>query len=101
LQSGVYAVSMLGVGQHELSNRFAGFDPTVTDRFEGIEVTTALTGSPLLPGAIAYLDCEVRSTHVTSTHTIFLGEVVYAQVDENKSPLVYHDRGYNVLRPIE
>lgn len=101
LKSGVYAVSMLGVGQHELSNRFAGFDPTVTDRFEGVEVTTAATGSPLLPGAIAHLDCEVRSMHETTTHTIFFAEVVYAQVDEGKMPLVYHNRGYNVLKPIE
>src|SRR5438552_17110756 len=51
-RSGVYAVSMLGVGQDALSNRFAGIDPTITDKFEGVEVTTAVTGSPLLPDAI-------------------------------------------------
>src|SRR5215813_10824740 len=48
-RSGVYAVSMLGLGQDALANRFAGLDPTVFDRFEGIEITVAETGSPLLP----------------------------------------------------
>ena len=98
-RSGVFAVSMLGVGQSALSNRFAGFDPDVVDRFEGVEVRTALTGSPLLPGAIAYLDCVVISKHETSTHTIFVAEVVYAEVDPEKAPLVYHDRGYHALCP--
>jgi flavin reductase (DIM6/NTAB) family NADH-FMN oxidoreductase RutF len=96
-KSGVYAISMLGVGQDALSNRFAGLDPNITDRFEGIDVTTALTGSPLLPGAIAWLDCRVQSTHVTSTHTIFIAEVVYAHVEPDKAPLVYHNRTYRVL----
>lgn len=100
-QSGVYAVSMLGQRQEALSNRFAGLDPTVIDRFEGVDISTAETGSPLLPDAIAHLDCIVRSTHETSTHTIFVAEVVYAQVDPHKAPLVYHDRNYHSLTPVE
>ena len=97
--SGVFAVSMLSVVQSALSNRFAGFVPDVVDRFEGVEVTTAQTGSPLLPGAVAHLDCVVVSTHDTTTHTIFVAEVVYAYVDPEKSPLVYHDRSYHALCP--
>ncbi len=100
-RSGVYAVSMLGVGQDALSNRFAGIDPTITDKFEGVEVTIAVTGSPLLPDAIAHLDCVVRSTHETTTHTIFIAEVVYAAVDPDRAPLVYHNRGYHVLTAAE
>ncbi len=97
LESGVFAVSMLAAGQEALSNRFAGLDPAVTDRFEGLVTITAETGSPLLPGAAAWLDCRVQSAVDTSTHTIFVAEVVYAQVDANAAPLVYHNRGYRVL----
>jgi flavin reductase (DIM6/NTAB) family NADH-FMN oxidoreductase RutF len=96
-ESGVYAISMLAAGQEALSNRFAGFDPSITDRFEGLELTAAETGSPLLPGAAAWLDCQVRSTVDTGTHTIFIAEVVYAQVDAEAAPLVYHNRGYRIL----
>jgi flavin reductase (DIM6/NTAB) family NADH-FMN oxidoreductase RutF len=101
LRSGVFAISMLGVGQEALSNRFAGLDPTVTDRFEGLSLITADTGSPLLPGAIAWLDCIVKSTHDTTTHTIFFGEVVFAGADPERAPLVYYNRGYHVLVAVE
>ncbi len=100
-QSGVYAVSMLSVGQEILSNRFAGVDPTITDRFEGLELVTAQTGCPLLPGATAWLDCIVKSAHDTFTHTIFVAEVVFARYDEERPPLVYHNRGYHSLIAVE
>src|SRR5258708_17173377 len=80
LKSGVYAVSMLAAGQDALSNPLAGTDPTVTDRFAGLSLATAETGSPLLPGAAAWLDCIVRSTHDTITPTIFIPEVGFAHV---------------------
>jgi flavin reductase (DIM6/NTAB) family NADH-FMN oxidoreductase RutF len=100
-KSGVYAVSMLGTGQEALSNRFAGFDLTVTDRFEGVNTFTAETGSPLLPGAIAHLDCVVRTTHDTWSHTIFIAEVVWAKSDPDKVPLVYYNRDYHQLVAVE
>ncbi len=101
MRSGVYAISMLGVGQEWLSNRFAGLEPNVVDRFEGLDVFTAETGSPLLPGAIAWLDCIVKSKHDVSTHTIFFGEVVFAGYDAERAPLVYHNRAYHALVAVE
>jgi flavin reductase (DIM6/NTAB) family NADH-FMN oxidoreductase RutF len=100
-KSGIYAVSMLAEGQDEISNRFAGLDPSVTDRFEGVKVTTAETGAPLLLGAAAHLDCRVVQQHQTSTHTIYIGEVVYAWVDHSLLPLVYHNRKYRLFAPID
>ncbi len=100
-QAGIYAVSMLSVGQEELSNRFAGLDPDIADRFEGLELVTAQTGCPLLPGATAWLDCVVKSTHDTYTHTIFVAEVVFARYDNERAPLVYHNRGYHTLIAVE
>jgi flavin reductase (DIM6/NTAB) family NADH-FMN oxidoreductase RutF len=101
MRSGVFAISLLGVGQEAISNRFAGFDPSVVDRFDGIDVFTAETGSPLLPGAIAWLDCVVKSTHDTTTHTIFIGEVIFAKVESERRPIVYYNRGYHTLVPVE
>jgi flavin reductase (DIM6/NTAB) family NADH-FMN oxidoreductase RutF len=99
--SGIFAISMLGIGHDNLSKRFAGLDPTITDRFEGIDVVVAETGAPLLIGAIGHLDCVVRSIHETSTHTIFIGEVIHAEVNTDKAPLVYYNRNYHVLTAIE
>lgn len=96
-RSGVFAISMLGAGQEALSNRFAGLDPTITDRFAGLELSIAETGSPLLPGAIAWLDCVVINRLETGTHTIFIGEVVFAKSEAGRAPLVYYNRSYHTL----
>ena len=41
-------------------------------------VTTATTGAPVFPQALAWMDCEVRQTIDFGTHTFFVGEVVDA-----------------------
>jgi len=99
-RSHVYAISMLANDQDAISNRFAGFDPTITDRFAGLDWLTAETGSPLLPNAVAHLDCRVNAAHEAGSHIIYVAEVVYAWVDPNKLPLVYHNRTYRVFAPV-
>lgn len=99
-KSGVYAVSLLANGQEAISNRFAGLEPNVTDRFEGVETATAETGSPLIVGAVGLLDCIVRAAHDANTHTIFIGEVVFAQAGPEQVPLVYYNRKYQRMEPI-
>jgi flavin reductase (DIM6/NTAB) family NADH-FMN oxidoreductase RutF len=99
-RAGVFGVSLLGKEQAALSQRFAGLDPTVTgDRFEGVPYSTAETGAPLLEGAVGILDCVVRAAHDASTHTIYIGEVVYAQAFPERTPLIYYNRQYHNLVP--
>ena len=96
-QSAVFGISLLASDQEALSNRFAGLEPDVADRFEGVSVATADTGAPLLVGALAWLDCRVRQAFDTTTHTVFIGEVVDVQVHSEGEPLIYHNRHYRVL----
>jgi len=42
----------------------------------GRAVSEGVTGVPVFEEAIAWLECEVRSTHDFGTHTLFVGEVV-------------------------
>lgn len=96
-QSGVYGISLLAADQEALSNRFAGLEPAIEDRFEGVPTRTAQTGVPLLVGALAWLDCRVIQSIDTSTHTIYIGEVVDVQVHSEGEPLIYHNRRYRLL----
>ena len=96
-ESGVYGISLLASDQEALSNRFAGLEPDVADRFTGVPIATAETGAPLLVGALAWLDCRVRQSMDTLTHTVFIGEVVDVQVHSEAEPLVYHNRRYRML----
>ena len=47
------------------------------------------TGAPILDQAVAYADCEVRSTVDVGSHTLFVGEVVDAGFEkEEETPVL-------------
>jgi flavin reductase (DIM6/NTAB) family NADH-FMN oxidoreductase RutF len=91
-RSRAFGVNVLGIHQRALGLRFAGLVAGVTDRFEGVETIAATTGSPLLPGSLAWLDCRLWRMEEAGDHTIVIGEVVGARVNEHHVPLLYHDR---------
>ncbi len=94
--SGAYAVHLLRDDQQELSDRFAGRLGEV-DRFAGLTTNTAATGAPILQECLAWLDCRVVATHVVGDHTLFIGEVVAAGVNEVTKPLIYWNADYRRL----
>ena len=49
----------------------------------GRPVTTATTGAPVFTEAIAWLDCEVRQHLDLGTHTLFIGELVDAAINDD------------------
>ncbi len=91
----VFAVNILSESQAELSDRFAGRHQDMEEnRFEGIAWTTGVTGAPILLGTQAYLDCRLVNTFDGGTHTLFVGEVVVAHLDESQRPLVFFQSRY-------
>jgi flavin reductase (DIM6/NTAB) family NADH-FMN oxidoreductase RutF len=58
----------------------------------GRPVHEVATGAPVFDEAIAWMDCEVRHTVDLGTHTLFVGEVVAAEVrDDAARPASMHD----------
>lgn len=58
----------------------------------GRPVSDAPTGAPVFDEAIAWMDCEVRQAHDLGTHTLFIGEIVAAEVrDEDKRAAAMSD----------
>ena len=43
------------------------------------------TGAPVFDEAIAWMDCEVRQSHDPGTHTLFIGEVVAAGINDDEA----------------
>jgi flavin reductase (DIM6/NTAB) family NADH-FMN oxidoreductase RutF len=95
-QSGRFAVNVLGAPQQEVGVRFA--TALESDRFVGLSVLRAVTGSPILPGTLAWVDCALHAAHAGGDHTIFVGEVVAAEAPGGQEPLVYHDRRWGGFR---
>jgi flavin reductase (DIM6/NTAB) family NADH-FMN oxidoreductase RutF len=95
--SRIFGVSLLGAGQEQISDIFAGRLADMEDRLSGMDTFTLVSGAPLLRDAIAHFDCRVIATFTSGTHTIFIGEVLAARSEESAEPLVYYDRAYRTL----
>jgi flavin reductase (DIM6/NTAB) family NADH-FMN oxidoreductase RutF len=93
-----FAVSILAAGQEHVSQYFAtsGREPAPAFAPE-IPTEQWLTGCPLIPGAIAQLDCELHEALPGGDHTIVIGRVVGARYDPERAPLVYFRRAYRSL----
>ena len=91
--AGLFGVSILAEGQEEVSRRFAGGGPA---KFAGLKLVDGTCGVPLIPGALAQLECRVSATHQAGDHTIYVGEVICLAVRPGR-PLLYHDRDYRRL----
>ena len=90
--AGRFVVSILSAEQHALSNRFAGYggeDAVVEWRTEG-------TTTPVLSGAVAWLDCTVAQAVDAGDHTVFIGRVEAAAADGG-APLIYWRGAYRTL----
>jgi flavin reductase (DIM6/NTAB) family NADH-FMN oxidoreductase RutF len=63
---------------------FVKFSKPATDdgsTLNGRAVRPATTGAPVFEEAVAWMDCEVRHTLPLGSHTLFVGEVVDAAVN--------------------
>ena len=68
--------------------------PAIDDgaTLNGRSVTAATTGAPIFTEAIMWLDCEVRQSIDLGTHTLFIGELVDAAInDDEKRPASMSD----------
>lgn len=94
-----FGVSILAEGQEGVSAYFStsGRDPVAA--FEGdFETYVHETGSPLVAGALAQIDCELEQAIQGGDHTIAIGRVVGATFNPERLPLMYFRRGYRSLK---
>ena len=94
-EAGVFAVNILARDQERLSERFASKEDEER-RFADLEYATGMTGSPLLSGTVANLDCRLVATHDGGDHIICVGEVVELRVSDSE-PLMFYRRTYRGL----
>jgi len=89
---GHFAVNILSTGQQNLSNRFAKSGP---EKWDGVAYDTWGTGSPILPGCLASMECTVSSINEGGDHVIVIGEVVRMErAPADVMPLLYFRGGY-------
>jgi len=90
-----YAVHILGGDQVDLANRFAAKG---ADRFAGINYTRGLHGAPILPGAMALLECRTVQRIDAGDHTILVGQVERLDPgSRDRKPLGYFRGRYTAV----
>ena len=93
--SSSYCVNVLADDQKDLSERFSDRIP---DRFEGLVWTPGESGSPVLAGCLAAMECSVTQTVEAGDHAIFIAEVLRAKYRDG-NPLLYFGSDYRLIRP--
>lgn len=98
-RSRTFAVNVLSAEQEHLSRWFASKRrPEGYGQFDGIAWRPApVTGSPLLDGGLAYLDCDVADILKGGDHSIFLGAVRDVGELGGTGPLLWYDGTYHRL----
>lgn len=98
-RTGVFGVTILAADQQNISDRFAGRDGSVENRFKGLDTFTLCSGVPFLRGGLAFLDCRVVFSYPLPNSTLFIGQVVAVESLQEADPLIYHNRVYRKLVP--
>lgn len=88
-----FSVNVLRAGQEAISNQFASRGE---DRFEGVRVREGKLEVPILEDALAIVECRLHATLPGGDHTIYVGEVVAAEIGEGQ-PLVYFRSSYGTI----
>lgn len=93
-KSRAFGLTILSAEQSKISELFAGKIPEIEDRFTDLQTETLVTGSPLIIGGLAWLDCRIVETFDAGENTLFIAEVLAARATGDGQPLIYHNRKY-------
>jgi flavin reductase (DIM6/NTAB) family NADH-FMN oxidoreductase RutF/pimeloyl-ACP methyl ester carboxylesterase len=93
-EAATFGVNVLQIGQQPASGRFAGKSE---DRFAATAWTPGETGVPLLDGSLVSFECRRHAVHEGGDHFILVGEVVRAQFEPRRDPLLYFRGKYRRL----
>ena len=91
-ESGSFCANVLAADQGDVSARFARKGGA---KFDGLDWTAApFSGSPVLDGVLAWLDCRIDREVELGDHTLVVGEPLELVVSGAGGPLVFFRGGY-------
>ncbi len=92
--SAAFCANVLSADQEDLGRTFAR---SGCDKFAHVSWSPALTGSPRLEGAMAWIDCRIRESHDAGDHYLVVGSVVGLGNADGRQPLLYFRGQFNSL----
>lgn len=89
-RSGAFCINILADDQGELCRRFAS---STTDKWSGVDWRPGATGSPIVDGVLAWIDCRLEVEHDGGDHYLTVGRVA-AMAARDGQPLTYFKGGF-------
>ncbi|WP_306927198.1 flavin reductase [Arthrobacter globiformis] len=90
--AGRFCINVLASDQDDLCRLFARRG---SEKFSQVRWRPAPSGTPVLDGAIAWIDCRLDTVHQAGDHDIVIGAVdTLGTADQPKSPLLFFQGGY-------
>jgi flavin reductase (DIM6/NTAB) family NADH-FMN oxidoreductase RutF len=88
-QARSFGVNVLASSQAGISDIFAKSGAPVEGSLRGVEFRVGKTGSPLIEGCLAWLECAVHDLVEGGDHTIVVGRVVAGTLGGADPPLIF------------
>ena len=95
-RAGAFCVNVLAADQEHVCRAFA---TKGGDKFTGLEWYRGRSGSPVIEGAIAWIDCDIEQVHEAGDHYIVIGRVRELDVANASLPLLFFQGGYGRFVP--
>jgi 3-hydroxy-9,10-secoandrosta-1,3,5(10)-triene-9,17-dione monooxygenase reductase component len=89
-RAGSFCVNILGEHQEAVCRAFA---VSGGDKFDGVDWSPGVTGSPLIEGSLATLECTLGAIYEGGDHELVTGHVVDMEIGKG-SPLLFYRSGF-------
>ena len=90
-KTGAFCVNVLGADQEDVCRSFAARG---TEKFNGVSWRRGPTGSPVIDGVVAWIDCVIEAIHDAGDHYIVVGRVQDLDTAGKDLPLLFFQGGY-------
>lgn len=99
IEAGVFAVSILAADQRATAQWLATRGRPLHGQLDRIPYSVGpQTGSPLLVGALATLECRTTDVHIAGDHSIVVGAVLAVELSDATQPaLTWYRSGYGAI----
>lgn len=91
-----FCVNVLASDQEQFSRRFAAAGDS---KFDGVGWKPAPLGSPILDGAVSWVECTFEDVREAGDHFIVFGRVEDLAVERSTLPLLFFQGGYGKFSP--
>ncbi len=98
MESGIWGVSILSDRGRAASGWFAHSGRPLEGQLDDVPHNRGALGVALLDASLAWRECRTIDAHDGGTHTILVGEVTWAGVqDEDDDPLLFYRSHYGTI----